>query len=118
MKEISTVRGDVVRKPFVQVQVLATRRERCYVQSERERSAVQEMVKNLAMYISRGFQMRMKGQCMRYLQVLCHIKDPRDVQRVLLVELPQSVQEVLWLNLPNPHEHKLVVGMTREEHRE
>lgn len=53
-----------------------------------------------------------------YLQVLRHVQYTSDILRVLLVELAESIQKILRFNLPNSHEHKLMVGMSREEHCE
>lgn len=51
-----------------------------------------------------------------YLEVLSNIKYARNIERILVIEVPESVCEIFGLNLPYPHEHKLMVGMPREEH--
>ena len=47
MKEVGTVRCDIVGKPLVQVQVLATRGQSGNIQSKCERLAVEQVIQNL-----------------------------------------------------------------------
>jgi hypothetical protein len=51
-----------------------------------------------------------------YFEVLGDIENASYVKRIFFIEVSECISEVGRFNLPYPHEDKLVIRMTSEEH--